>query len=311
MKRLFVLIAVTLTITAKSQTSVYHPFPDSNAIWSCSGTCDGIMCCCRNLYTYIMSGHDSINGKLYSRLMTYRQADVYYPSCLYHYTMSDSGILFIRQDTALKTIWTYDSTYHIESVLYNFNLNVGDTLDTSKVSWGLINPYPFIISSIDSVCINGNYRKRYNYSSGRSWCSAFKDSSIIEGIGSISGFREPPSCLICGTNALDEFIQNNHVFYAFNGAVCQDSLNGISETKIKNEISIFPNPFHSTAKLQLTSEFENAGLIVYNVLGEKIKELKISSQSTVISGNGLREGIYFFKVINSFGQLLYGKFIVE
>ena len=76
-------------------------------------------------------------------------------------------------------------------------------------------------------------------------------------------------------------------------------------------IKVFPNPFQSSATLQLNSYSENTELKIYNALGEQVRHQKIISQFTPINRERLSDGIYFFQVTHSKGQLTNGKFMIE
>ncbi|KAA3600874.1 MAG: T9SS C-terminal target domain-containing protein [Calditrichaeota bacterium] len=82
-----------------------------------------------------------------------------------------------------------------------------------------------------------------------------------------------------------------------------------SQNEIKNNFYLsqnYPNPFNPTTtinyKLQITN-FENRELVIFNVLGEKIKAFKLSdSKGSVVwngtdeFGNEVASGVYFYKI---------------
>ena len=71
MKKLLLLFSTMLTLFANGQTSVYHPFPDSNAVWNihfqlycfANGTGD-------ENYSITISGDTLINSQTYHKLTT-------------------------------------------------------------------------------------------------------------------------------------------------------------------------------------------------------------------------------------------------
>jgi len=69
MKKLLLLVVTLTTLTAKAQTSVYHPFPDSSATW-CTSFC-GLQGNAYNDDTYQLSGQVLINGNWYSSMLHY------------------------------------------------------------------------------------------------------------------------------------------------------------------------------------------------------------------------------------------------
>jgi hypothetical protein len=85
---------------------------------------------------------------------------------------------------------------------------------------------------------------------------------------------------------------------------------GIDEIANQNSFSISPNPFHTTGTLHLNPSFSQAELKIYNVLGGEVKRQKITSQTTVISRDGMADGIYFISV-NDGEKEWRGRVVVE
>jgi hypothetical protein len=314
MKKLLLLLPFLIHFSAHSQTSVYHPFPDSNAKW-CSeyGYGDGVECGHGSM-TYLLDGNISINGNIYNRLLHYDTLSVLY--CMfgnYWYSRLDTVTYYIRQDSVQKKVWIYDSTSNSDKIFYNFNLNIGDTLDTSKVYWAQWPPFD-IITSIDSVIIAGQYRKRYNY--GTACNVPVQDTSMIEGIGGLHGLMNAPACFEAETHLI-EFTQNNQMIFEDTVSYplflyCYDFSTRVDENEFNKKplLLISPNPFHTTASLQLNTSFSQAELKIYNVLGGEVKRQKITSQTTVINRDGMADGIYFISV--SDGEKEWrGRMVVE
>ncbi|MEO8087138.1 MAG: T9SS type A sorting domain-containing protein [Bacteroidota bacterium] len=91
-----------------------------------------------------------------------------------------------------------------------------------------------------------------------------------------------------------------------------DECLAISDYSNSNFIYISPNPFHSSSLLQVSSEFENARMKIYNSLGSIISEERISNQKTIVMNrNAFRIGIYFLHLINDKGETTTSKFVVD
>jgi len=154
-----------LLISTKAQTSVYHPFPDSNATWCIEWAAGSEPECDNGWRKYELNGKISNKWIYIHRIFRYEIFDHVY--CMLgnnylQYATKDTTAYYIRQDTALRKVLIYDGL--TENVLYDFNLKIGDTLNNSRVYWAdkISNTY-YIVSSVDSVLINGTYRKRINY----------------------------------------------------------------------------------------------------------------------------------------------------
>jgi hypothetical protein len=319
MKKSLLLFSLSVALSAKAQTSVYHPFPDSDAYWCQTdkwfdGTCDG-----NENYTIFFNGDTTIGSHVYHKLAKsgYGYSTICGPNGdgYYYYNY----IAAIRQDTSQKKVWIYNDGTHMDTVLYDFNLQIGDTLDQSKVYWAAYGGgQGHVIVSIDSILISGHYRKKYNYTA----CQfSFSDSSIIEGIGSTSGLMSPPSC---GEYSyyLNNSGQNVKVFpdSTVFGCYINTSTNNLPEKNIS--ITLSPNPFHTTATLEIKNEelkMKNLEFKIYDVMGRVVREQIVNSKSEIVNRNDLPDGLYFYqlRIPNESGQandyelIASGKFVVE
>src|SRR5436189_2605914 len=70
MKKLIILILIFVSNSSKAQTSVYHPFPDSNAIWNIHyfEPCGFYFDQQEKLYSYLIQGDTSISGNTYHKI---------------------------------------------------------------------------------------------------------------------------------------------------------------------------------------------------------------------------------------------------
>ena len=289
MKIRLTLILLTISVSLFGQTSVYHPFPDSNAVWVYSrhemaGTTE--------VWKIILS-----NGDTTLNTQTYRKVYSRYPSPIYFGGM--------RQEIALRKVFFIPKDSSSEQVLYDFNLSVGDTIPST-----FIGCYPQVwVASIDSTNQFGNgYRKVFNMT-GAIWAPY----SLIEGIGG-SGGVFVPYCMNDGyyyqldCYSVNDTIQSSNPWGA---SMCSLSTN-VADNFIKlSSLKVSPNPFHSTTTLELKKDFENAVLKIYNIFGDQVQRQKIISQTTIINRNGLRDGIYLFQIISSNGKVTIGKLMLE
>lgn len=73
--------------------------------------------------------------------------------------------------------------------------------------------------------------------------------------------------------------------------------NGLSVSDFsKNDFVVFPNPASDSISVTLTEGFDTGTIILYTVLGQKVLEKKISSQSPIISIKSLEKGTYLYKI---------------
>jgi len=71
----------------------------------------------------------------------------------------------------------------------------------------------------------------------------------------------------------------------------------VNNKEIESSITISPNPFSSQTTLQTDKNLKDATLIVYNLYGQKVKEIKnISGQSIALHRDNLPSGLYFIRL---------------
>lgn len=84
----------------------------------------------------------------------------------------------------------------------------------------------------------------------------------------------------------------------------------IVDTFSKNDFVVYPNPASDSISVILSKGFNSGNIILYTVLGQKVLEEKIPTQSSVISIKSLSKGTYLYK-IESNGVVKSGKIVKE
>lgn len=301
MKKLLILFIFLESFTLDAQTQVYHSFPDSNAYWCQTtqwfdGTCDHT----RNT-TSFFSNDTSINALIYHQIQE---------SGFEYSTLCGSGGYFyscclpIRQDTAQRKVYYYDVLNQTEKIMYDFNLQIGDTLDESKVIWGNIS-YIHVITSIDSIPINGFFRKRFNYNG--SFLFGCHDSSIIEGIGGTSGLTAAPSTCFEYFANLTGFKQNGISMYPDSNAYCV-VISGAENLTNTTNLYVYPNPFINELNIINNHQNETVEIIIYGIDTQKLLQQKFTKSLTLNLEN-FAKGIYIYEILTKNGQSKKGKII--
>lgn len=86
---------------------------------------------------------------------------------------------------------------------------------------------------------------------------------------------------------------------------------GLKENSLQQFFKVSPNPFSNEAVIQSSEVLTNASLILYNTLGQAVKELHhLSGQSITLQRDQLPPGIYFMNVLND-GKVLIGKLVIS
>jgi len=87
--------------------------------------------------------------------------------------------------------------------------------------------------------------------------------------------------------------------------------NGILEANAsKNDFVVYPNPANDSISVTLSEGFKTGNVILYTVLGQKVLEEKITTQSSIISMKSLIKGTYLYK-IESNGFSKSGKIVKQ
>jgi hypothetical protein len=244
MKKISIILTILVLtlVVGQAQTNVYHPFPDSTAVWigtNWSGGGTGMLN--YDDYNLYISGDTTIGSFIYHKL--YRNGATSCWPCppSYNYYYGQYAGAF-RQDIPNKKVYLYQ--YGNDTLAYDFNLNVGDTLATTCLTYFHPNHY---VQSIDSVFVGSQYRKRF-------WIDGCT-YALIEGVGSMFGAFDYIVCPFEGGADLWCMRIDNQIAWTYStGSNC--GLTSINKNSIaENKISISQNPFSTETTLTSNSNF--------------------------------------------------------
>ncbi len=291
-----ILFVISLLVSTSGQAQVPDYFAD-NPKWLEARICyDGQGTTENWDYVYYLNGDSTINGEDWQ--VVYKRGS-YYSSGLGGsggYTFNDR-FKFIRQDGS--KLYTLENGVS-EMLLYDFSLNVGDTLPWSPYHWSLTT----VIDSIQMVLINGSQRKKMfvsdtNYGTTQGY--------LIEGIGTHRGlFETVNNALNCG-NQLVSFKVNNVVEV---GSNCNFSV-GIEDIIQENQLNIFPNPTSASITLEVPKSHSIHKVFLINSSGSK-KELVTDADSGHMKSydlSGEPNGFYTVEIHLNSGQILREKLV--
>ncbi len=219
--------------------------------------------------------------------------------------------LVIREDTATKMVyyrtlpsWGGDT---VEHVLYNYNLNIGDTIQ--YLDWGSISHVDSVIA-IDSILINGVYHKWFDFKNKVG--SEHRAYTVIEGVGCTNN-PVYPAFGVCFEyfEALWCFRQNSitpafgirrNDCYNSSGAVLQNcSTMDVSKAPpTLTSTTIHPNPASTELNISTAS---TANITIYDLAGRCILNTQTIKQSTTINTSSWHNGLYMVIVRDDTGIL--------
>lgn len=296
MKNHLLILFSLLGFFANAQTSIYHPFPDSAAQWNIQwnqGLCLG-----NDNYSITVSGDTIINLQTYHKLFT--------PFIQITNSSCTSGVLAgyrgaIRQDTIARKVFYIPPTNLSEQLLYDFTMQVGDTVA------GFIETFagsPDTVVSIDSVLVGTTYRKRWEINS---WYNIY----FIEGIGSTYGLLErslgyatdqPFITITC-------FQQNSQALYPNTSGNCPLIDGIVSEEISSDQLIVFPNPIIDIFNISVTSN-ETMELTLYDFTSRVLLHQEFV-HAVSLNMEQLAAGIYFYEVKNKNAVICNGKVVKE
>lgn len=297
------LILVLLLFTAKFTFSQYRPLPMQNAEWIYWGGINLLSCptCTFVNYKYYTDGDTVINTQTYVKIKKTEIPSINNVNIYPTYTGA------IRQDTLNKKIYIVLTDSTTERILYDFSLQVGDTVNSvlHDLASDCLGFGVETISLIDSVLINGNYHKVF-YIQGS---CADMSLSYIEGIGSSYGlifpnrFDQKESHLSCTK-------VNGLTYYPSNTWPCNLPTN--VENLDKNHLfDVFPNPVSNEINIIIPdTENSTANIItLLSPIGQILITEKISNTKNTIDISLLPKGLYILTI--SVNENIFTKKIIK
>jgi len=321
----------------------YIPFQDS-CIWSV------------NTHKYMTCGDTTINGKEYLKVY------YHYENTVFEFDMA-KAVYFcaIRNDTTNKRVFgiyrkaidvidesrkLFKTTDTTEFLLYNFSLNIGDTITVASFFFGnyielwqvvregnvilLGEKEQLALSNNDSLMNmqDGSIRKRillniipeYHFSDVRG------AQMWIEGIGSSNGLFTPSQTtrgiadlpytqLVCfqqGKNILyktelTSFDKNSDCYDGGFGGNIGDGI------KLISKILTYPNPTEGLFVVNLidADEILPCEGIICNSIGQELHRFTIYDNHTNINLTGFAKGMYFFQLIKNNKVIQTNKIILK
>jgi len=281
-KTITLVMLAIIGLSVKAQTSVYHPFPDSNATWDYVWFDMNLI---YNKYAYFINGDTVINLETYNKIYT-----------SYNNTITYTGGL---RESNKKIYYTQHNWGH-EYMLYDFNINIVDTLkvlcdaDTFRTR--------VIVTSIDSVLLpDMTYRKRFNFDAAPPW---------IEGMGSTWNLFQPGGmcCTCIWTWQLVCLTKTDTTLYSNTQYISCFTIDSENDLKINSgQIKVYPNP----AIDYVTIESPLKSTILFsNIQGQLIKSLTTNGNKISVDVSALLSGVYVVEVKTEKG-IEVKKFIKE
>jgi len=331
MQRIFIfIVSLSLTQLLIGQTSVYHPLPDSGYYWHvidltsecATGLSDTIGA---DFIYYTISGDTTVASKKYKKVFATNDSyDFIYPRGYLYEDTINRKIYMVTDDP-------FDYTITGDTLLYDFNIEVGTSVDDFYEFYGftLGDPANSIVFGIDSIEIEGSYRKRIGIKYEIHQCDDKNPVKIdtlywIEGIGSTAGLTSPDVLPLNpgGEYAVDVLacvFKNDSVVYSnnHNWHTCDTVF--IDFSSIANHVPaasliLYPQPSNYSVSLELKNNHIHGGAAIQisDIWGRLIFSTSFNSdEMLIIPTEEIISGIYILTVTSKYGLLLSSKLIVQ
>ncbi len=271
-----------------------NEYLDYDPVWKVHSQCSAPAPCIQDEeYNYYIAGDTIFNGLTYKKI--FKKGIGFYswlappppmPGCsgTYSYINSFSDH-FVRSSGKQMYIRTSSDT--IEYLLYDFDLQVGDSL---PLTFNNYEPLVYV-TAIDSFYTPYGFRKRFVLS-GMTW-----SYELLEGIGHSRGLFEPMNVpLECGF-MLTCISLNDTAYYPVTGTTCELALNLPETHGYSPDISVYPNPAQDKVEFKFNALFKNGTFTLFDIQQRLITELAgISGYKFIYENEKLDSGVYFFKI---------------
>ncbi|MBL7921034.1 MAG: T9SS type A sorting domain-containing protein [Bacteroidia bacterium] len=295
MKAYFIILAIILTsLTFRSQT--YKPFPNDSATW-------GFHKSNPSGPTYV---REIVKGDTVLGEKNYHKA--------YSNVNTNSLVGFYREfgKKIYAKVYLYPDTSEI--LIYDFNLNAGDTFYDKRYDPNLSQSfyYKYVLNNITTTTLTTDVRKQYNFnfvgyqgtSSSYSNLGGACNFFWIEGIGSLKGIfnnRAQGEGTLCHVAALVsnasfvtlQCFEHKSIQYMSNSCIT------LNQKEITDELvfKLYPNPANEFLNFEPYTDYADNKVLIYNSIGQLVKEEIINKN--YVDVKDLPAGVYLLHLLNS------------
>ena len=310
---IFLLILLNLLNVNKALSQTYIPLLTDSIYWDVSYYDMFVTICTeyndpgKGPYRYTLDGDTTINGTVYKKFKSYSFYSLQQqpsPNCppfaIQTYTSTsifNNG--FLREDTATRKVYSYDVITSIENLLYDFNAQIGDTIN-----------YPiygdFVVDTVFNIVTSDGKTRKYFGGNNNPFPSG---DFYIEGLGGVGGpfhspfaFFEFGPWLMCISD-----LNQNQIYQPDVNVLCYNFTTGLNSNNEDNFfLKVEPNPASNFINIKVNPIFGEIDQISFHDLLGNI--VLTSKESNPISTQNLQSGIYFIKVMNENGRIATVKY---
>ena len=281
-----------------AQTKGYHPFPQVYANWWMrttyySANSTGIYQSGWDDQAFYTAGDSVSNG------FTYKQINRIYvgpvtgpmPASINFFYTGGSHAFSYRNDSLNKKVFMVGAGKSTETLWYDFNLAVGDTVKGSAANMDSPNPTMphcfVIVNSIDSVLLCNQYHKQFHCNKG-----GFQNT-LIEGQGFVDDFIVTD----LNTCTFEPPYTASTTFWSPQSS-CQAPLGIQTKDTDSPGIRMYPNPVNALLFVETPAVNENALISITDLAGRTVitETSETRNSRAQINASALANGIYFLNI---------------
>ena len=305
MKHLVFLLVLVFLFNSVVKSQKYIPFPTKNVNWNVylESSCDDDRPIYGSMLRYTIHGDTTINQILYHKLCL-ELDDTLNP------TINSIGGL--REDAKKvyfvgKDFLGYD--YYEEVLLYDFSKQIGDTIKHTS------NDLFFsVIEDIDSININGSYRKRFQVNNN--WFYHNPDY-IIEGIGSVQNglLGHITKIPTCGHHYWEHicFREEGIVMFlnpSFEDCFPNNLMASLNRIDFSKAIQVFPNPTDDQLIVENSNSHKILILKIFDTNGRMLKQEALNNRKSVINMPKI-PGLFYVVITDIKGNIINSEKIIK
>jgi hypothetical protein len=290
MRNLLTYLILFFIFSLNTIAQTYQPFPTANAMWRENS--GGFQCSCCADFQYTITGDTVINTITYHKIqktgVKYQEDMIGNCTSNIQYIINQYAGSY-RNDIINKKIFFIYPFSSTDTLLYDFNLSIGDTVHPSPLNdnGNFIN----IVTDIDSVYLGGVYRKRFKIDS-----CMMQQLYYIEGIGSTYGLLSPTICPFEAIYNLLCFTNNNQPVYPDSSTICS-IVTSVNQNNVEDSYNIFPNPVTDILNITIAQNDDpTVTITIFNMIGEITFQTKLKTNHVTINTEEFPTGIYLVQI---------------
>lgn len=288
MKNYLTLFLLFSFFPLRAQTP-YHPMLADDHAWDIFQTpTEMAICPYAAAYHAFVKGDTVLNGHTYRKIL--RQpilaTEPHFCGGFFVDTATFWPVLhLLREDSAARKVYAYSEQYPPEYVLFDFNLQAGDTL---HYPWGVDWP----VNEVGEMVLN-NGEMRRRFSSG-----FFSYNAYVEGLGGLMGAFTPMYVPLEGWEVTTCVRDNDVPLYQNDVGCIQPGSAGTSALPGRTgTVAISPNPFSDQLRLDISPATVRPLLFeLFNLNGQAVwrQEIPAGSTSSDLAVPSLPPGLYYW-----------------